>query len=94
MTEKSKIVLTFSFGLPVEGMTDKEVEKMVKKLVSNGSIGLNLPKGCTNLNLESLKVDTEFKIDIFEKFSLDTDTVQLEVAQDLRMIRMCEKHKR
>ena len=94
MTEKSKIVLTFSFGLPVEGMTDKEVEKMVKNLLSNGGIGLNLPKGSTNLNLESLKVDTEFKIDSFEKFTLDTDTVQLEVAQDLRMIRMTEAHKR
>jgi hypothetical protein len=32
--------------------------------------------------------------DEFEKISLDTDTDRLQAAQDLRMIRISEKHKR
>lgn len=94
MIEQNKVTLTFSFSLPTEDMSKAEIDKMIKNLVSNGSIGLTLPKGSKGLNLEACKVDIPDKYDEYGQIILDTHTDRLQAALDMQLIRMSENHKR
>ncbi|AFZ28602.1 hypothetical protein Cylst_6384 (plasmid) [Cylindrospermum stagnale PCC 7417] len=56
MHYNTKTTLTFSFNFPLNCDSQTEAEDKIKDLISSGNIGLTLPTGYSNLELEDSEI--------------------------------------